>query len=194
MKLFNILLFGLALLVLSVTISASDQRDDPQITWKTDQPLSWSDFKGKPDQNTPLHAYSMVGIKTDFVGSSGNQAELTVIGYFDKTKSWVKDDHKTGVLLAHEQLHFDLCEIYRRKLRKTLAGHKGFTYQNFSAEANRIFQENFQALTKEQQRYDRETQHSKLRDKQEAWAKFIDAELLKLQSHSGQTVVVQILK
>lgn len=43
----------------------------------------------------------------------------------DPKQSWVKPDRKTPELLRHEQGHFDIGEIYARKIRTALAPHIG---------------------------------------------------------------------
>lgn len=183
----------LLFLVLLTSYAFLQNNDDQEIVaWEVGKPLSWEDFQAEPDESSHLHAYTRVGMKTDFISANGNEAELSVKGYFEKGKSWVKPDQKTAGLLNHEQRHFDICELYRRKLKKQLSEFDGFNYKNFSQEANRIFNEVFQEFTIEQKRYDQETQHSKLKEKQKSWEAYIDEELDKLKKFKGQKVIVQV--
>ena len=39
------------------------------------------------------------------------------IRLLSKPASWVKPDKLQDGLLAHEQLHFDICELYARRMR-----------------------------------------------------------------------------
>jgi hypothetical protein len=165
---------------------------ESQITWVKDQPLTWNDFEGTPDNSTHLHAYTRTSLKTDFLSNTSNSAVLAVSGYFDKSESWVKPDQKTDRLLVHEQRHFDMSEIYRRKLMQKLESFEGFSFKNFSKEASRIFNEIFQELTSEQKRYDQETQHSKIEDKQKAWGEYIDKELEKMKAYEGLEITVKV--
>jgi len=165
-----------------------------QIVWSADRPLTWEDFNGTPDQSVHLHAYTRVSMKSNFVSNTQTSAVLNVMGYFEKANSWVKKDQKTTSLLLHEQRHFDICDIYRRKLMKELEAHDNFNFSNFGQEAQGIFNRIFKAFQDEQARYDRETEHSKLKDRQEEWGVFIDAELKKLNKYAGHDVTVQVNK
>ena len=44
--------------------------------------------------------------------------EISIKNYFDRNESWilVKEDY----VLQHEQIHFDISELYTRKLRKSI--------------------------------------------------------------------------
>ena len=163
-----------------------------QIVWSADRPLTWDDFNGTPDPSTHLHAYTRVSMKSNFVSNTQTTALLNVMGYFEKTNSWVLKDQKTTTLLLHEQRHFDICEIYRRKLMKELEAHDNFNFSNFGQEAQGIFNRVFKAFQDEQARYDRETEHSKIKERQKEWGTFIDGELKKLEKYSGHDVTVKV--
>ena len=163
-----------------------------ELKWEEGKLLTWKDFKGKANSQSTLHAYTRVGMKTDFIAAKGEEAELEVRGYFIKSQSWVQPDQKTVGLLAHEQLHFDICELYRRKLKKELSEFSNFSYDNFSKEANRIFNEVFQKFMDEQKRYDSETHHSKLKEKQADWNIYVKKEIKKLDQYAGQKLLVKV--
>ena len=190
----NVLKISCLLLIANIAFSSfvNPTTTGDEIKWEAGKKLSWNDFKGKADSHSTLHAYTRVGMKTDFIAAKGEEAELEVRGYFIKSKSWVKPDQKTAGLLAHEQLHFDICELYRRKLKKQLSEFNHFSYNNFSTEANRIFNEVFQKFMDEQKRYDSETHHSKLKEKQADWERFIQNEIKKLDAFAGQKLVVKV--
>ena len=117
---------------------------------------------------------------SDFNSNNNNEIQL---GYFEKNKSWVKPGEKTNHLLSHERKHFDLCEVFRRKLIKNLEASKTYNYDSFSDEIEKIFNENFEDYTKEQERYDEETHHSQKIESQIKWNKFISKELLRLKKY-----------
>ena len=176
----------------SSTLKNTDTSADNEIVWEQGKRLTWDDFKGKPDPDTHLHAYTRTSLKSDFVSNTQTSAVLAVTGYFVKNESWVMPEQKTDKLLAHEQLHFDLNELYRRKLANKLENHNGFTFKNFSQEASKIFQEVFNEMASEQKRYDQETQHSKIDAKQKEWEANIAAELKKWNKYQGTEITVQV--
>src|SRR5699024_5538989 len=47
-----------------------------------------------------------------------NTPSILIIGYMIPSESWVKENKKSDYLLKHEQLYFDICELYARKIRK----------------------------------------------------------------------------
>jgi len=96
----------------------------------------------------------------------------------------VKVDQKyRDDLLVHEQTHFDLTELYARKLRKQLSETK-FTRSNPSKESFPIFKEMQKQYRDRQDLYERETDFSLNTAKQAEWTARIVAELNELSAYS----------
>lgn len=157
--------------------------DSDKISWEKNEKIQWMDFQGKAPGNSMLDAYSMLGISLEIIGQKNGEVEMGVLGYFEKNKSWVKSGEKSDHLLLHEQKHFDLCEVYRRKLIQKLESKKSFSYDKFSDQVSDIFNEIFEDYKKEQERYDHETNHSQKKEEQTKWNKFIAKELLRLKKY-----------
>ncbi len=47
-----------------------------------------------------------------------------MVAFFDRQRSWVKNEAKLDYVLRHEQGHFDIFEVYTRKIRKALSEKK----------------------------------------------------------------------
>ncbi len=139
--------------------------------------LTWSDFSGKPDKNSPYQAntywglnYSFKGV--DFIGDTiklkGFSATLT----FNEKKSWVKEGSQTNSLLKHEQGHFDIGLICQKEFISSI-NNTIF----FKAGLNEKVQSIFTGIMKKyhamQLKYDEETDHSKNRQNQEKWNEVI---------------------
>jgi len=154
-----------------------------RISWDINNQIEWKDFKGRVKKTSPLDAYTMLGISVEIIGQKNGKVDMGVFGYFEKNKSWVKPGEKTNHLLSHERKHFDLCEVFRRKLIKNLEASKTYNYDSFSDEIEKIFNKNFEDYTKEQERYDEETHHSQKIESQIKWNKFISKELLRLKKY-----------
>ena len=81
-------------------------------------------------------------------------------------------------MLNHEQLHFDIAELFARKLRKELEKPRfttASTEEIFSAVASFNME-----LDKMQKRYDNETNHYRNKKKQKKWEIYVGEELAKL--------------
>src|SRR6187551_3093993 len=95
------------------------KEEDDRILWSSKRKLTWDDFKGAvPDTTEPfVSAISACSIKLQYENIDSLMINYKIENYFVKSKSWtISDDVK---LLAHEQLHFDISELYARKIRKS---------------------------------------------------------------------------
>lgn len=161
----------------------NEEGKSDRIAWDQETQLTWKDFKAKPHRSSSLDAYTMLGISIEVIGQQNGVIDMGVFGYFEKNKSWVKPGERNEKLLYHEQKHFDLCEVYRRMLVQKLEANNPYSFNGFSSEVGQIFEEVFAAYTREQERYDKETNHSQIKEQQEAWNKFIAEELLRLKKY-----------
>ena len=165
---------------------------ETKVYWDAKQNLNWRDFQARPNQNAHLDAYSTLGISYVVLHNTDKVIEMGVYGYFEKDKSWVRKNEKTSHLLKHEQKHFDLCELYRRILKKRFAAFENYTYSNVNYEMKRIFQEVFDEYDQIQQRYDRETNHSLIKLKQQQWNDYIKKQLADYRKFEGDFVTLNI--
>ncbi len=85
---------------------------------------------------------------------------------FSKTKSWGLV--KTAYILAHEQGHFDITEIYARKLHEALQSYS-FNKKNYKQDVNRAYQKIVMEKEAFQEMYDKQTDHSRKKKEQAAW-------------------------
>lgn len=104
---------GVILLLSNKNIDANNE-----VEWCLKRKLSWNDFLGTPDTiNNPLaEAATFTSLEITKNEFKEGLPKLEVKSFFIKNESWtiVNDSFS----LAHEQLHFDICEIYARKIRK----------------------------------------------------------------------------
>lgn len=150
--------------------------ENADLEWNEFYELSWEDFRGKPGENAAGDAGTFVQIKAKpyFVKK---KVKYDVYVLFNKDKSWKRD--QSPLLLAHEQLHFDLAEVYARKIRKRISelSSKGM---NDIKLFNRAIQFLLEESNEADRQYDIETLHGMLEKKQAAWQKKIKAELAAL--------------
>ncbi len=110
-------------LIININICASFKsfaqiENDTIIYWSKSRPIASHDFQGviprskiKTDEVANIHS----AIFTN--GSSENDIpEYKVIVFFVKKKSWERAELSSNVL-NHEQTHFNITELYGRKIR-----------------------------------------------------------------------------
>jgi Bacterial protein of unknown function (DUF922) len=161
------------------------QQED-RIYWSEKQKLTWFDFLGNSMDKTELAAYTISGISFSPV-VKGDSLILSVVCYFDRNNSTVKPECLTSHILNHEQKHFDLTEIYARKLRKSILEYK-FNKQTLKVDLANLFNKALDELDKEQDIYDAETRHSKEKEEQLKWDQKIKDQLKYLQNYSDSKI------
>lgn len=173
------LLFGFFLTINFIACISSSAQDT--IYWSPRYKLKWEDFKGKPDSNSQFGAISYPGIKYS-LSANEDTFKVKVDCFFIKSKSWVRVLSTTGLL--HEQGHFDIAELFARKLRKTISEYK-FNYPTVGKDINKLFVLNKQERSKMDTLYDKETDFSRNRSQQTPWNKKIKLELDKLRKYAS---------
>lgn len=152
---------------------------DEELPWSADKKLTWNDFKSAPDYSHPYAAITFSGMSYGFSADVVNgevSVNYKVNCFFVANKSWVKRRYKGDKeLLKHEQLHFDITELYTRKFRGELS-EMTFT-DNVKAEIKAIYKRITKEKVSFQEKYDLETDHSKNEAAQKMWQLKIESEL-----------------
>lgn len=163
-----------ALLIFILSFNTYSQNQN-SIYWTDSHKLSWDDFKGKaiPNNISAAMTYSSITFEIEVENDS---AIITIENIFDKKQSWVKNSGKTNYILNHEQKHFDISEIYARKLRKKLSEEQ-FEFSSIQKNISKIVKDNYKEAISFQNKYDKETKHSVNIEKQEIWNEKIEDEL-----------------
>lgn len=151
--------------ILILILFASFCKED-RFCWQANRKLIWADFKGKQDKLNPAVAltYSDIKIGASFI--NGN-VSVTVNNLFDAKLSWTKNKTSTA-LLAHEQVHFDITEIYTRKIRiklNAIASEETIKNGTLNKESTILLNE----WKSFQKKYDDETNHGIIMVKQKEW-------------------------
>jgi hypothetical protein len=152
-----------------------------QFTYQERSQLSWKDFKGVPPKNIKNFASVNSGIGYTFSSKTINSKvvlNIQVESYFYPQLSWKKNINENNRnLLQHEQLHWDISELYARKLR---AAYKRYVpKKNPKKEIDFIFKRFEKERQKTQNSYDLETKHGLIRTLQIRWNDKIKEELFK---------------
>ena len=176
----RIAFFFLLSIMAGATLKAQGDVDAAidQLSWNEFYKLQWDDFQGEPDERSFGDAATSVAIKAKpFLVKK--QIQYDVVAVFNRKKSWARD--KSASLLAHEQLHFDIAELYARKIRKKVKELNRQGAKNIKT-YNAAIHELLQESNEVDQQYDLETLHGALSKKQEAWVSRIKEELASLQA------------
>lgn len=155
------------------------------IEWGT-RTLTWDDFQGKP--NMKGHKAETYAELSASYTADEDSLYFEVRCYFHPDRSWTREPDD-DYLLNHEQRHFDLTEVYARRLRKTLTESR-ITVKNYK----QVFSEAFKDMNRElyhmQQLYDKETRHSIYKDAQAKWDELIDKELALLEAYTDPIIPI----
>jgi hypothetical protein len=175
------LLIGL-LLVLSES-TQKDSEEESIIIWNNIDRLTWEDFTGPPNDTSISTASCATSIYFKYRFTEYGRIVFYIYSYFLKNDSWVKSNEKSSWILSHENLHFDITEIFARKLRKEVS--------SFSFSKDRIYQQSdsileiiIEELSVFQSLYDSETSHSKNYKAQDIWNEKINNLLKSLEDFS----------
>ena len=150
------------------------------IYWSATSKLKWDDFKSNVYTNKEHLSASTVTIDANCDCDQGMylwKAEAL----FSKSRSWVKNGKSTDYVLQHEQNHFNLTEIYARKIRKECV-----LYSNPCANLEKlksIIDGLKEKYDKEQLRYDLETKHGGNKTAQKKWEDDIKKQLKELDAY-----------
>lgn len=153
---------------------------ETMIEWSESRPLEWKDYAYRRIRLKGSMALTMV--KHSVKGYLRNglpEFEIKVL--FRRPNSWTSDTTSLD-LLGHEQLHFDIAELYRRKIEQEiikLQQNKEKKAAVYREEIKRVLAE-FNVYSR---RYDRESDHGKSRPEQARWK--IEVEMGLKEFHSN---------
>jgi Bacterial protein of unknown function (DUF922) len=140
------------------------------LRWNANKRLTWNDYKAAANPDSDAAASTSTILSIEYKMSSSNFG-YTINSYFSKTRSWGL--HKTPYILSHEQGHFDIAEIFARKLHKEMSSYV-FNKKTYQKELKKIYEDVSEDKDEMQNEYDKETNHSINKEKQAAWLKKIE--------------------
>lgn len=170
----------LSVLSISTSLFAQDNTDN-YLTWNSKRKLTWKDFKAAvPAVTRGASASTATQLHFSYSVRAGN-ITYDLNSFFNPEKSWVKD--KTDLILGHEQGHFDIAEIYIRKLYKALQEYT-FDKKTYKKDLQDIYRQVAKDKDVFQNEYDAETNHSINVAKQKEWEEKIKGILKELEPYA----------
>jgi hypothetical protein len=161
------------------------EKYEKQILWHALRPLKIKNFKGDTEKR-PFQAATYTRIKyyakTNLVNG---RTKIVTECIFDCNLSYFKPSEQDSIVIDHEQLHFDITEVFARKFRKRLK-EETTTYALFLENHERIFSEVQKEWALKQDEYDSEVyaDHSL----QNKWSSQIKEALLNLKEYDAYIV------
>lgn len=177
------------LLILRFAFSAYMPIDkDEVISWQEGRRLSWSDFKGVPERRNSVAStyYDINQSLSDY----HNYASVEIEAVFFPRRSWKRKDRDDISILTHEQKHFDITELFARRLRKKIQSASYSNYRELEDYMNKCYKENDEAMEIFQTAYDDETDHSRNGVKQGEWNQKIEKELRELSDYKEKSFTI----
>ncbi len=158
-------------------LATTDDKD--LILYNNTRKLKLNDFQGEPDEMSKGSAatYSGIGMKYTHERKGRTvKLDVSLYVYFDKSKSWCKENGKSAKTLNHEQLHFDITALNACALMQKIKAFN-FSIDNYAAELENLLKEADKDGSKLQNDYDRETTHGIKQDLQNNWDENIRKQL-----------------
>ena len=152
--------------------------EDEKIIWNENERLAWSDFRAKHRSGVSYVASTSSGISFSYSYSDRNgkiDLNITIQSNFYPESSWVNPKEASDYILAHEQAHFDISEIHARILRKKVS-ETTFS-KNVKKELTNMYNSVDEQRVAMQRLFDKESDHSKIKEKELEWESFIKQQL-----------------
>ncbi len=176
--------YCLALLLIS-GIATGQSNSTLYKCWNSNNKLIWNDFKGQIPQDES--SSKKVAVCPNEIVAKGfweaDRPNFQVTVYFLKNLAWTKDTTSLYTL-AHEQLHFDIAELYARKLRKKIKELRCKFVVDIEVYRN-IIQKYLLEKEELNLKYDKDTAHGNYNYRQVEWEQKIAIELERFKSYAS---------
>ena len=143
------------------------------VPWSASRRLTWDDFRGVPPTSDPERAAETAYSLFHALDCRGKAFEFRVVAAVLPRQSWVRpailsNSAQNSRTLRHEQTHFDLSEVYARRMRRYFAELRDpctKTESELEAQSDKLIRDEAAA----QRRYDEETSHGRIAARQVSW-------------------------
>jgi predicted secreted Zn-dependent protease len=169
---------------LFILFAAGYFSQDTALVWSEKMVFGWQYYTGRmPDwkKNTMAVASTCYDLSVEFPDTMTVRVEA----HFHADCSWVLPDFKTPDILAHEKLHFDIVELFARRLRKKISEAVFANTADARTKIKKWHAETEKAMDRFQDRYDKETDGSMNAAMQKRWNDKVFLELNALKFYSG---------
>ncbi|HNA57503.1 MAG TPA: hypothetical protein PLL28_11375 [Chitinophagales bacterium] len=154
--------------------------------------LKWKDFQGEVEDGFEgFTAVSYVGFRFGYKGTAHQDSlQVVVEAFFNPENSWHRNDTSKAIL-QHEQIHFDITELYSRKLKQRIT-QSTLTYKNYQQAMRDMEKEVRAAMNTADSIYDATTDNGLIKAEQATWNTNIAADLENLKVFEPDTFYVPV--
>jgi hypothetical protein len=190
-----LVVLGMAICVLSSIALA--EIGSPQVEWDQSSPITWDLFQGTPPAESihrrePAQIAVNYGWHADFTAEQSldgtwvaHATSVVVTLHMVLANSWANLSLVTPHILQHEQLHFDLYEVYHRKLELCMLEIRSSSsttgqgaFNQLQTSLAHVFSTILQTANETQALYDSQTSHSTNAAEQARWQGLISQWLI----------------
>ncbi|MBC7862180.1 MAG: hypothetical protein IAF38_04345 [Bacteroidia bacterium] len=175
-------------------LSFTSVDESKKMRWSADRKLTWSDYLAVPDMKSESSAVTTTSVSCFPLSTKGDTVTYRIEALMYKGESWTMFSDTSTNGLMHEQTHFDITELYARKLRKEAALIKATRGSELNIEFEKKFRANQDSLHAYQDKYDNETGFSGRKLVQKQWSQKIEMQLKDSDSFSGIFVKILMVK
>lgn len=184
----------IGIIIAIVSFSFIEQSKDKTniIIWSADKKLTWDDFLAPPPVKSKFAAISSLDVKYRFY-TKKDTLFYSLANKFFRDRSWVYLESKKARLLGHEQTHFDILELYCRKLRQFISKTpiRKTEYKKTIVNAYNSYYKQYKTFDS---LYDQETDFSNNITIQHKWTEKINKDVLDLEQFSDTSLIKILVK
>lgn len=163
------------------------------ICWQEGVKLRWKDFEAGPAAavasllDVRVGACSATEVAVLPYTDARGKGTFLVESFFVKNRSWVRDSTSVfnRVALAHEQVHFDINELFARKVRRVVAQYYQAGRYLFGPELSREISRLLNEKTVFNAAFDQEAYRDPTRRVVEKWQVLVGNELAALSAYKS---------
>ena len=141
------------------------------VTYRDYPSITWQDFRADVPLKTSHAASISTGMhykwSCSYIGNKIN-LEYDIQSELNRSLSWSKYKKEQKEILKHEQLHYDITELYTRKLRKAFSEYTP-VIKTLKKDLEQIYNRVEQERQNTQDLYDKQTNHSINTKEQKKW-------------------------
>lgn len=164
------------------------------VYWRAQRPLRWRDFQARtcPVQThaaeRALGACVATGIAVLPCADARGRGTFQVASYLNPSRSWVRDSScfANPLILTHEQVHFDINELYARRIRSLVADYHRAGRYPYGPELHERIAELLLAKTSCNNRFDAEAAADPIGGSVTRWQATVRQQLQELAAYSAE--------
>ncbi|NQY66098.1 MAG: hypothetical protein HRT72_00015 [Flavobacteriales bacterium] len=160
------------------------------ITWSENTKISSSDFEGMPSDHSQSPNHLGTFIDKSFDMKEG-KIVISIIAKVNRFDSWKTDSSISSDNLAFQQGHFNITELFARKLRETVSEETfGNSFKSSADLFSKQFISNYEEMLAYQNSYEMATNHGRNLNKCNKWVNKLQNKLYEMNEYSSSSDII----